>query len=145
MRLGPLFLLALAGLSACGGSAPSNTRAQIEDAIDQHLARRSDLDIDSMKVTVGQIEFQGDDRARATVAFQVGDSPESSMQMVYDLKRDNGAWEVLRNENAGHGAGQVAPPATNPGSNPNLPANHPPVGGQQQAQPKLPAGHPPVQ
>ena len=152
MRYSSLLILALTALLACGGSSPSDPRAAIEDAIDRHLARRSDLDTSSMKVTVGKIDYQGEDQARAMVSFQVGDNPDTSMDMAYDLLREGDVWEVQRNDGAGHGGGQVAPPPMSPGTGSELPSDHPPLdspsnGGQpqSQSQTELPAGHPPVE
>ncbi len=146
MRFGTLLLFALAALAACGGGTSTDPRADIEDAIERHLSRRSDLDIASMKVSVGKIDYEGDDRARATVGFQVGDNPEASMQMVYDLRREGGQWQVQQTGGSGHGE-QVSPPATAPGAGGELPADHPPIGSQPQSQQQqdLPAGHPPVE
>ena len=140
--LSTVLLLSLGGM-ACSSSDPTLTAAEervlIEEAIDRHLAKRSDLDFSSMGVTVSQVNLVDDDKAEAVVQFQTGEGSAASIEMSYDLERADGTWEVQgppTGVGAGHDA-QVAPP-TGSGA---MPANHPPVGGTQQ---ELPSGHPPV-
>lgn len=136
-----VLLLSLGGM-ACGSSEPTLTAAEervlIEEAIDRHLAKRSDLDFSSMGVTVSQVNLVDDDKAEAVVQFQTGEGSAASIEMSYDLQRADGTWEVQgppKGVGAGHDA-QVAAPTGGA-----MPANHPPVGGTQQ---ELPSGHPPV-
>jgi hypothetical protein len=133
-------LLLLAGASGCGSSEPARTAADerkfIEEAIDRHLAKRSDLDFSSMKVTVDRVNFVDDDKAEATVKFAVGEEAAASIQMAYTLQKTNDVWEVVGPPKGTQGP-QVAPPAAGGA----MPPDHPPVGGGQQP---LPSGHPPV-
>jgi hypothetical protein len=133
-------LLLLAGASGCGSSEPARTAADerefIEEAIDRHLAKRSDLDFSSMKVTVDRVNFVYDDKAEATVKFTVGEEAAASIQMAYTLQRTDDVWEVVGPPKETQGP-QVAPPAAGGA----MPPDHPPVGGGQQP---LPSGHPPV-
>lgn len=138
-----LLLLSLGGM-ACSSSEPTLTAAEervlIEDAIDRHLAKRSDLDFSSMGVTVNQVNLVDDDKAEAVVQFQTGEGSAASIEMSYDLQRADGTWEVQgppKGVGAGHDA-QVAPPIGGGGA---MPSNHPPVGDTQQ---DLPSGHPSV-
>lgn len=133
-------LLLMAGGLGCGSSEPSRTAADerkaVEEAIDRHLAKRSDLDFSSMKVTVDRVNFVNDDQAEATVKFTVGGEAAASIQMAYTLQKRNDVWEVVGPPRGAQG-GQPAPPATGGA----MPPDHPAVGGEQQP---LPAGHPPV-
>ena len=133
-------LLLLAGAFGCGSSEPARTAADerklVEEAIDRHLAKRSDLDFSSMKVVVDRVNFVGDDQAEATVKFTVGEEAAASIQMTYTLQKTNDVWEVVGPPKGTQGA-EAAPPAAGGA----MPPNHPPVGGEQQP---LPAGHPPV-
>ena len=142
-----LTLLLLVALVACG-EAPStgssvppdsggDINAQVETAVRKHLARRSDLDMSKMDLSIQNVTVQGE-TAEATVGFQVKDAPEAAMSMKYHLVKEAGEWVVQPNAGAGHGA---APPQPVPGQ--GLPPGHPPAGGPQPAQP-LPPGHPPV-
>ncbi len=133
-------LLLIAGAFGCGSSEPARTasdeRKSVEEAINRHLAKRSDLDFSSMKVSVDRVNFVGDDKAEATVKFTVGDEAASTIQMSYTLEKTNNVWEVVGPPKGTQGS-QVAPPAGGGA----MPPNHPQVGGQQ---PQLPSGHPPV-
>jgi hypothetical protein len=133
-------LLLIAGAFGCGSTAPERTaadeRKSIEEAIDRHLAKRSDLDFSSMKVIVDRVNFVGDDQAEATVKFTVGAEAASTIQMSYTLQKANDVWEVVGPPKGMQGA-QVAPPAAGGA----MPPNHPPAG---DAPPQLPSGHPPV-
>lgn len=137
-----LFLSAilLVGMLGCGSSEPARTaadeRKSVEEAIDRHLAKRSDLDFTSMKVVVDRVNFVGDDQAEATVKFTVGEDAAASIQMAYTLQKTNDVWEVVGPPKGTQGA-PVAPPAAGGA----MPPDHPAVGGEQQP---LPSGHPPV-
>jgi hypothetical protein len=124
----------------CGPSEPTRTAADerklVEEAIDRHLAKRSDLDFSSMKVVVDRVNFVGDDQAEATVKFTAGEDAAASIQLAYTLQKTSGVWEVVGPPKGTQGA-QVAPPAAGGA----MPADHPPVSGEQQP---LPSGHPPV-
>jgi hypothetical protein len=124
---------------ACSGTAPtesgstaapaSEVKAQVEAAVRKHLAKRSDLDMSAMELTIEQLEVQGE-TANAQVGFRVKDTPEAAMSMDYRLVKEAGEWV--------HGAD---PPPSGPGQ--GLPPGHPPTGESPSAQP-LPPGHPPV-
>ena len=140
-------VLALVALVGCGGaSAPtspqaeatpaSDVEAQVEAAVRKHLARRSDLDMSAMDVTIQNVDVQGE-AAVATVGFEVKGAPEAAMAMKYNLVKENGEWVVQANP-SGHGG---APPQTAPSQ--ALPPGHPPAEGGQSGQ-ELPPGHPPV-
>jgi hypothetical protein len=133
-------LLLIAGGFGCGSSEPARTAADerkaVEDAIDRHLAKRSDLNVSSMEVTVDRVNFVDDDQAEAIVKFTVGEEAAASIQMAYTLQKTNDLWEVVGPPKRAQGA-QVAPPAAGGA----MPPNHPAVGGEQQS---LPSGHPPV-
>ena len=134
-------LLCLGSL-ACGSSEPvlnaAEERVLIEEAIDRHLAKRSDLDFSSMGVTVSTVNLIDDDKAEAVVQFQMGEAAASSIEMTYDLLRADGMWEVNGPpKGVGVGqSGQIPAPA-----NGTMPPNHPDVGGTSQP---LPSGHPQV-
>ena len=133
-------LLLIAGAFGCGSSEPQRTAADerkgVEEAVDRHLAKRSDLDFSSMKVLVDRVNFVGDDQAEATVKFTVGEGAAASIQMVYTLQKTDDVWEVVGPPKGTQGS-QVSPPAAGGA----MPADHPAVGGEQQP---LPSGHPPV-
>ena len=132
-------ILALAALAGCNGptptlehSAASDLNAQVEAAVRKHLARRSDLDMAAMELTIERVQVAGE-TADVRVGFRVKDTPEAAMSMDYRLVKEGGQWVVQPN---------AAAPAAGP-AQPGLPPGHPPAGGGQPSQP-LPPGHPPV-
>jgi hypothetical protein len=135
-----LSAILLVGIVGCGSPQPERTaadeRKSVEQAIDRHLAKRDDLDFSSMKVLVDRVNFVDDDQAEATVKFTVGEEALSSIQLSYTLQKTGDLWEVVGPPKGTQGE-QAAPPAASGA----MPADHPPVGGEQQP---LPSGHPPV-
>lgn len=124
-----LVLLLSIYLAACN-RAPEN-KDVVRQAIMDHLAKNSGLDLKAMDVDVSNVNFQGD-KATAVVSFKPKSSPDAGMSMNYPLERQGGKWIVLKPAgSAGHG-GAVAPPTSEP-----------PVG--DPAGGALPPGHPPVQ
>ena len=91
----------------------------------KHLARRSDLDMTAMDMTIERVDVQGD-TADATVGFRVKNTPEAAMSMDYRLIKQAGEWTVQPNTAAGHGAPPSAP-APGPAPKQDLPPGHPPV------------------
>ena len=135
-------LIALAAAwSGCAG-AGEDPQSAIRAAVDRHLANRGDLDFSQMQVDVEQIDFEGESRAKARVSFRVGDSPDAGMEMVYQLSKTDGRWEVEGTAGGGQGAHGAAPPMAPQGQG-ELPPNHPPAGGESAGE--LPQGHPPLE
>ena len=142
--------LTFASLAACNSSSQpaveaaaspqsGDVKAQVEEAVRKHLARRSDLDMSAMDMTVQNVEVSGE-TAEATVGFQVKDTPEAGMSMQYRLVREGGEWVVQPNAAATHAPGGAQPPPAQ-----GLPPGHPPAGGAPpQSTEPLPPGHPPV-
>jgi len=135
-------LLALA--AGCGGTpsgAPAgDSTAQIQAAVDAHLAKRTDLALGDMDVRVDSVEFKGDE-AEAVVSFRAPGAAEAAMSMTYQLTRTDDGWEVKPKEGMGGHGGMAPPPSAD---DPSLPPGHPPTGGEAPQQ-ALPQGHPPVQ
>lgn len=138
--------LSAALLVGCGGapsggtaSSSGNSRAEIQAAVDAHLAKRTDLALGDMDVTVKSVEFNGD-AAEAVVGFRASGAAEEAMSMTYQLTRTDSGWQVKPKEGMG-GHGGITPPPT--AEDPNLPPGHPPTTGEAPAQ-ELPQGHPPV-
>jgi len=152
-------------LGAClalAGGCKKNIQNQdaIRQGVMNYLAKRSDLL--AMDVSVGAVEFRGQDEATATVHFQAkgNSAPNAGMNMQYVLERKGNDWVVKgrAGENAAHGAsgmpqgpapsgGSMSGMPTLPGQSGGagagaLPQGHPSLGGANgQA---LPPGHPTI-
>ena len=128
-------------------------REAIRAAIEKHLSERSDLNRSAMDVKIGQVSIEGN-TAQAQVEFQAKRPAAAgfTMQMQYQLERQEGGWVVRSSRAAGDGSmpsqgGATVPPAA--GTSDAMPAGHPPVGsvpspGGAAGASQLPAGHPPI-
>jgi hypothetical protein len=95
-----------------------------------HLSKNSGLDVNSMTVEVREVKYEGN-KATASVAFRPKASADAGMSMNYTLERSGSKWVVnKRGDSGGHGSG--LPDGSSPQASPGgeLPAGHPPVGGQ---------------
>jgi len=123
-------------------SNQADPTASVRQAVERHLAARTDLTPASMRVIVEKVSYEGD-RASAAVTIVARNDPQAKMQMSYHLRKAGSGWEVEPSPASGagaHGGAAPAPPAG--GNDAELPPGHPPVGGQQAGE--LPPGHPPL-
>jgi hypothetical protein len=135
--------LALAGWLGCSSSNQANDTASVQQAVEKHLARRTDLG--NLQVTVDKVSFEGD-HANAAVTIMARQDPKAKMQMSYRLRKTGTGWEVeppQGSEAGAHGGSAAMPPAEGAGA--DLPPGHPSVeGGAGTEANELPPGHPPV-
>lgn len=132
-----------------GCSSDVRTKERVQSDLKAHFEKVG-LDVNRLDVSVTEVTFDKN-LARATVAF----SPKGAANvhdgivMHYMLEDKGGHWVVTgRSDSQGHGMGMGAP-----GTNPNLPPGHPPMGGDTpmanptmpRPQQPLPPGHPQVQ
>jgi hypothetical protein len=142
--------LLLAGI-ACSAE---KSEIQIREAIRQHLATRTDLS--KMEIELDAVDYD-DNQATARVTIKAREDENARMPWVYKLRKVGSEWQVQpSDENAGHGGGRAAPPAsglppghppaggTQPQGGSRMPPGHPPIGGETPQQPQTPRGHPPV-
>ena len=120
------FLLAL---GACHRGVENN-RDAVRQAVIDHLAKRSDLNMTSMNVVVTAVDFRGD-QAEATVSFAPkGGDASQGMSMRYTLERQGNRWAVKGRADSAQGAhGQGTLPPAAPSA--DLPPGHPPVEGDK--------------
>jgi len=108
----------------CGCKKNIDNKEAIRQGVVDYLSGRSDLNIASMNVDVTSVSFRGSE-AEATVAFTPkGAAPAQGMSMRYTLENKDNKWVVKNKADSGqnpHGA-QPAPQG-------ELPAGHPPIGG----------------
>ncbi len=156
MRKAPALILTLV-FALCGtacrkaGTAERDHEA-IRVAIEKYLSERSNLNRQAMEMKIGRITIEGN-TAQAPVEFQARGAAAAgfTMQMQYQLERQEGGWVVKTSRAAGDGAvrSQGATPPSSAGPPGEMPAGHPPVGSQPMAPgtsggSSLPAGHPPI-
>lgn len=129
--------LAAVGLSLACDSGEVYSAAEIEAAVETHLAGRTDLRFDGLEIRADRIRYGGD-RAVAEVSIMASGDPDAVMQMVYELERGPDGWRVVPPDPA-RSDSPTAPPGH--GLPPNLPPGHPPT---DQFGTELPPGHPPL-
>jgi hypothetical protein len=138
-----LLSLVLAGWLGCSAPSEADATASVQQAVERHLAARTDLDPSNLQVVVDKVSYEGD-RANAAVTIVARKDPKAKMQMTYRLRKTAEGWEVEPSQSGGgaHGGSAPMPEA---GGGAELPPGHPAVegGGGAEAN-ELPPGHPPV-
>ncbi len=128
--------LALVLAIACS-EEPPRSAADIEAAVENYLAERTDLRLGQLRVKVDRIRYDGD-HASASVSIVASDDPKAAMKMLYELRRDTSGWTVLQPDPSMPAAGSATGSG---GTAPSLPPGHPPTGPPGEG---LPPGHPPL-
>jgi len=131
-------------LAGCGSDI--KTRERVQSDLKAHLEKVG-LDINRLDVSVTEVAFDKN-LAHATVTFSPkgATNVHEGIMMHYTLEDKDGHWVVVgRADSQGHGMSGSS-------GNPNLPADHPPLGpGTPFGDPKMPSqqalppGHPQVQ
>lgn len=136
--------LALASWVACStASGPDEATTAIRQAVERHLAARTDLDPANLRVVVEKVSYEGE-QAEAAVTIVARNDPEAKMEMIYRLRKTADGWQVESPQDSG-GHGGMAPAPQQEESDSGLPPGHPPVGGSQgSGSSEMPEGHPPV-
>jgi hypothetical protein len=129
MRAVGLCLLGVAlVLSGCNRSGGVQSKAAIQEAIERHLQKQSNVLLNNMSVEVQDVSYVGD-RANADVNFRSKQSPDLVVARKYVLRRVGGEWQVESSSSPGgmgnpHGGGMAAQPSM-PSSAPLAPqASH---------------------
>jgi len=123
-----LVVLGLAGSAACHRSSGVNSRAAVQEAIEEHLKQRSsNVAAQNMTMEVGEVTFNGD-TAQAQVKFRSKQAPNVAVSVVYKLHRVDNGWQVeSTSAPAMHGS---TSPANTPAPMPPPSAPPPGVGPQ---------------
>ncbi len=124
------FLLLLE--AGCTKESPRSA-AQIQTAVAEHLAQRTDLRPGQLLVRAERVRYEGQ-RAVAQVSIVAADDPKAAMKMVYELEHGEGGWQVVQAAAQPGSVGDSKLPLV-------LPPGHPPTQGPGSS---LPPGHPPV-
>ena len=101
------------------GSGAAQSQAQTENAvraaIQDHLARQGNLNLQAFDTDVKQVTIQGD-HAKAEVEFRIKGGP-GAMQLTYSLEKRDGAWSVSESDPVGS---NFTHPALGQGQNPPM-------------------------
>ncbi len=115
------------GVLLAGCQQATSINEQVHEAIAEHVANRGDIDASRMTIEVETVSVQGD-QAEAEVIFRSRDTPESRMNFHYELRREDGRWQVESGRPTAVGSPH---PGGSPEGGMPLPEGHPPVGGGQ--------------
>jgi hypothetical protein len=136
--------LACSAWLGCSRANEADATASVQQAVERHLAARTDLDPSNLQVVVDKVNFEGD-RASAAVTIVARKDPQAKMQMMYRLRKTAEGWEVEAPQGLESGAHGGAAPMPEAGGDTGLPPGHPAVeGGADAEASELPPGHPPV-
>ena len=116
-----LVVLGLAGSAACQRSSGVQSKAAVQEAIEEHLKQQSNVVLHNMTVEVGEVAFLGD-AAEAQVTFRSKQAPNLAVGVEYKLRRSGKGWKVESSSSASMGgtnphtntATPTAPSSTNP-------------------------------
>lgn len=122
-----LSLVAAVVLLLSGCNRGIESKEAVRQAVIDYLSKQSNLNVSSMQVDVTSVSFR-EGEADATVAFRAkGAGGGSGMTMNYTLARQGNRWVVKGKSQAGG-----SPHGMMGGSQSGqMPAGHPPVGGQE--------------
>jgi hypothetical protein len=103
-------------LGGCSKSRGIQSKAAIQEAIERHLQKQSNVLLNNMSVEVGDVKYAGD-RANADVKFRSKQSPDLAVARQYVLRRVGDHWEVESSSSPGgmgnpHGGPLPAQPSS---------------------------------
>jgi hypothetical protein len=116
-----LVVLGLAGSAACNWLSGVNSKAAVQEAIEEHLKQQPNVVLQNMTVEVGDVAFSGD-TAEAQVKFRSKQAPDMVVGVQYKLRRSGNGWRVESTSTVsmpgmtphGNTAGPIPSPSTNP-------------------------------
>ena len=116
-----LVVLGLAGSVACHRLGGIQSKAAVQEAIEEHLKQQPNVFFQNITVEVGDVTFNGD-TAQAQVRFRSKQSPNLAVGMLYRLRRAGNGWQVESTSTATMSGttphGSTAAPTPSPSTNP---------------------------
>jgi len=117
-----LVVLSVAALAACHKLSGIDSKAAVQQAIEEHLKQQPSVFFQNMTVELGDVTFRGD-TAIAQVRFRSKQAPTMAVGIVYRLRKTGDKWRVESTATASmpgttpHGstAAPMSSPPTNPG------------------------------
>ena len=120
-----LVVLSVAALAACHKLSGIDSKAAVQQAIEEHLKQQPSVFFQNMTVELGDVTFRGD-TAIAQVRFRSKQAPTMAVGIVYRLRKTGDKWRVESTATAsmpgttphGSNAAPMPLPSTNPGVGP---------------------------
>ena len=124
MRAVVISLIVLTGVAsaACHKLSGIDSKAAVQEAIEEHLKQQPNVFFQNMTVQLGDVTFSGD-TAIAQVRFRSKQAPSMVVGIVYRLRKTGDKWRVESTATAsmpgttphGSAAAPMSSPSTNPG------------------------------
>jgi hypothetical protein len=120
-----LVVLSVVTSAACHKLGGIDSKAAVQQAIEEHLKQQPNVFFQNMTVELGDVIFNGD-AALAQVKFRSKQAPSMAVGIVYRLRKTGDKWRVESTATASmpgttpHGstAAPMPPPSTTPGVGP---------------------------
>jgi hypothetical protein len=117
-----LVALSVITSAACHKLSGIDSKAAVQQAIEEHLKQQPNVFFQNMTVELGDVTFNGD-TALAQVKFRSKQAPNMAVGIVYRLRKTGDKWRVESTATASmpgttpHGgtAAPMSSPSTNPG------------------------------
>jgi hypothetical protein len=118
-----LAVLGLIASTACHKLGGIDSKAAIQEAIEEHLKQQPNVFFQNMTVELGDVTFSGD-TAVAQVKFRSKQAPNMAVGMVYRLRKTGDKWRVESTATASMPGtsphGSTATPMPSPSPNPEV-------------------------
>jgi len=88
-----LVVLSVVASAACHKLNGIDSKAAIQEAIEEHLKQQPNVFLQNITVEVGDVSFNGD-TAQAQVKFRSKQAPNLAVGMLYRLRRTGNGWHV---------------------------------------------------
>jgi len=120
-----LVVLTMPALPACHRLSGIDSKAAVQQAIEEHLKQQPNVFFQNMTVELGDVTFKGD-TAIAQVKFRSKQAPGTAVGIVYRLRRTGDRWRVEATATAsmpgttphGGAAAPMSAPSPNPDAGP---------------------------
>jgi hypothetical protein len=118
-----LTVLSVAGSAACHKLSGIDSKAAVQQAIEEHLKQQPNVFFQNMSVELGDVTFSGD-TAIAQVKFRSKQAPSMAVGIVYRMRKTGEKWRVESTATASMPGttphGNTAAPMSSPSSNPGV-------------------------
>ncbi len=120
-----LVMLSVVTSAACHKLSGIDSKAAVQQAIEEHLKQQPNVFFQNMTVELGDVTFNGD-TALAQVKFRSKQAPSMAVGIVYRLRKTGDKWRVESTATAsmpgttphGSSTAPMPPSSTNPGVGP---------------------------
>jgi hypothetical protein len=118
-----LVLLGVAASAGCHKLSGIDSKAAVQQAIEEHLKQQPNVFFQNMSVELGDVTFSGD-TAIAQVKFRSKQAPSMAVGIVYRMRKTGEKWRVESTATASMPGtaphGSTAAPMSSPSANPGV-------------------------